>query len=93
VTIIGIHTPEFDHEKKLEAIKKKVKDNKMEYPIAVDTQGKTWAAWGNQYWPSVYLVDKKGKVRYCWVGELNSGGAKGQAIMRAKIEELLKEKE
>jgi peroxiredoxin len=93
VTIIGVHTPELDKEKDLEAVKKKVKANKMEYPIAVDAKGKTWAAWNNQYWPTVYLVDKKGKVRFRWDGELNSGDAKGEEIMTEKIKELLKEKE
>ncbi|MFL5244946.1 MAG: redoxin domain-containing protein [Gemmataceae bacterium] len=92
VTIIGIHTPESDSEKKLAAVKQKAKANKMEYPIAVDTQGKAWAAWNNQYWPAIYLVDKKGKVRYRWDGELNYGSVKGEAIKREKIEELLKEK-
>jgi predicted transcriptional regulator len=88
-----VHTPEFDSEKKLDSVKKKVKANKMEYPIAVDTKGKTWAAWNNQYWPTIYLVDKKGKVRFRWDGELNYGEIKGEKIMTEKIEELLKEKE
>jgi predicted transcriptional regulator len=82
-----------DNEKNLDAVKKKVKANKMEYPISVDAKGKTWAAWNNQYWPTVYLVDKKGKVRFRWEGELNSGGSKGEETMTEKIEELLKEKE
>jgi len=65
----------------------------MAYAVAVDTKSKTWQAWGNRYWPSVYLIDKQGKVRYRWDGELNFGKAKGEEIMRAKIEELLAEKE
>ena len=65
----------------------------MEYPIAVDTKGKTWAAWNNQYWPTIYLVDKKGKARFRWDGELNYGEIKGEKIMTEKIDELLKEKE
>jgi hypothetical protein len=74
-------------------VRKKVKENKMTYPIAVDTKAKTWNAWGNQYWPCVYLVDKKGVVRYRWEGELNFEKSKGEEIMRGKIEELLAEKE
>jgi hypothetical protein len=42
-------------------------------------------------WPSVYLIDKKGRVRYWWYGELNWKEAGGQRIMAAKIEELLAE--
>jgi predicted transcriptional regulator len=65
----------------------------MEYPIVVDNAGKNWAAWDNRFWPCIYLIDKKGNVRYRWDGELNWNEVKGEAIMRKKIEELLAEKE
>ena len=91
--VIGIHTPETRGEKKIEKVRKKVTDNGMKYPIAVDGSAKTWHAWGNRFWPSVYLIDKKGNGRYRWDGELNVRGIKGEKIMRKKIEELLAEKE
>jgi hypothetical protein len=93
VTVIGVHTPETEGEANLDKVKKKVKDEKIAWTVAVDTKGKTWKAWDNQYWPCVYLVDKKGKVRYRWEGELNSGKQKGEEILRGKIEELLAEKD
>ena len=92
VTIIGIHTPETDGEKSLAAVRKKVKDNEMKYAVAVDSAGKTWAEWGNQFWPSIYLIDKKGNVRYRWDGELNWNNIKGEEVMRKKIKELLAER-
>ena len=64
----------------------------MKYAVAVDSQGKTWAAWGNRSWPSIYLIDKKGTVRYRWDGELNGNQVKGEEIMRMKINELVAEK-
>ncbi len=91
--VIGVHTPETANEKKLDNVRKKVKTNGMKYPIAVDGSAKVWRAWDNQYWPSVYLIDKKGFVRYRWDGELNWKGTKGDAILRKKIKELLAEKE
>jgi hypothetical protein len=42
-------------------------------------------------WPSVYLIDKKGHVRYWWYGELNWKGTEGEKFMREKIVELLAE--
>ena len=42
-------------------------------------------------WPSVYLIDKQGRIRYWWYGELNWKGAGGQKIMAQRIEELLAE--
>jgi hypothetical protein len=64
----------------------------MKYPIAVDGAAKTWNAWGNQFWPSIYLIDKKGYVRYRWDGELNWQKTKGEETMRKRIEELLAER-
>jgi len=47
-----------------------MKEHKLTFPVAVDKDGKTWKAWDNNYWPSIYLIDKKGDVRYRWDGEL-----------------------
>ena len=91
--MLGIHTPETGEEADVERVKKKVKENDMKYAVAVDNQAKNWQAWGNRYWPSVYLIDKKGDVRYRWDGELNWKDVKGEEVMRKKIEELLAEKE
>src|SRR5580700_3206448 len=77
VTIIGVHTPETDGEKQIEAVRTKVKDYDIKYAVAVDSGGKSWAAWGNRWWPCIYLIDKKGKVRYKWEGELKWNNAKG----------------
>jgi hypothetical protein len=45
----------------------------------------------NNYWPSVYLIDKEGIARWGWQGELGWKAAQGEVQVRAKIEELLKE--
>lgn len=42
-------------------------------------------------WPSVYLIDKRGRVRNWWYGELNWKGATGEEFLRKRIEELLAE--
>jgi hypothetical protein len=33
-------------------------------PVAIDSQNKTWEAYGNSYWPKHVLVDTNGFVRY-----------------------------
>ena len=71
----------------------KVKANKIAYPVAVDSRAQTWRAWNNLFWPGVYLVDRKGVVRYRWYGELNHGKVKAEPVLRRKIEELLAEKD
>ena len=63
----------------------------LTFPILIDANKKNWNAWGNSMWPSVYLIDKQGYVRYWWYGELNWQGAQGEKLLRQRIEELLKE--
>lgn len=69
-----------------------MKEAQLKFPVVVDNDKKTWNNWGNTMWPSVYLIDKKGYIRYWWYGELNWKGTEGEKIMRKRIEELLAEK-
>jgi len=71
LVIIGNHYPEFSYEKDLGNLQKAVEDLGLEYPIAQDNQGKTWQAYHNRYWPTLYLIDKKGFIRYRHIGEGN----------------------
>jgi thiol-disulfide isomerase/thioredoxin len=93
LVIVGIHTPETAAERLAESVRAKVAENEMRYPVAIDASAKTWNAWSNRWWPSVYLVDKQGYVRYWWTGELNWQGAQGEEFLRSKIEELLAERD
>lgn len=89
----GMHTPETKAEHDLAALERKVAEYKILYPVSADHDNQNWNAWANYLWPSVYLVDKRGVVRYWWYGELNWQGAEGEKFMRQKIEELLAEPE
>jgi peroxiredoxin len=91
VTIIGIHTPELPRERNIENVRRSVEENGLKYPIVFDKEAKIWKAWQNRWWPSTYLIDKQGFVRYRWDGEFNWKNAKGEAVMRKKIQQLLVE--
>ena len=69
--IIAVHTPEFDHEKQIDNVKDYIKDHNINYPVAIDNDFKIWKSYSNRYWPAMYLVDKKGYVRYRFIGEGN----------------------
>jgi peroxiredoxin len=92
VTVIGIHTPEFEGEADVDRVRAKAKQNGLKFPVAVDNDKENWKNWDNRYWPSVYLIDKKGQVRYRWEGELDWGATKGERLLRRRIDELLAEK-
>jgi hypothetical protein len=64
----------------------------LKFPIAVDNDGSNWKAWNNRYWPTVYVVDRRGIVRYGWEGELNYKGADGEETIRKLVDSLLRER-
>lgn len=69
LVIIGVHTPEFEFEKDASNVRKAVKNFRLEYPIALDNNYKTWKAFDNSYWPAKYLIDQNGMVRAAHFGE------------------------
>jgi hypothetical protein len=69
LVIIGNHYPEFGYEADLDNLKEAVNDLGIEYAVAQDNDGKTWRAYHNRYWPTLYLIDKQGHIRYKHIGE------------------------
>ena len=69
LVVIGNHYPEFTYEEELDLLRQAVADLKVTYPVAQDNEGRTWRAYQNHYWPALYLIDKKGDIRYTHIGE------------------------
>ncbi len=69
LVVIGNHYPEFGYEKDLDNLKKAVQRLDVPYPVAQDNDGKTWNAYSNRYWPTAYLIDKRGHIRLIQIGE------------------------
>ena len=69
LVVIGVHSPEFAFEKEIANVQRSAKDMVVDYPIAVDSEHAIWRALRNQYWPALYLVDAKGRIRYHQFGE------------------------
>jgi thiol-disulfide isomerase/thioredoxin len=69
LTIVGVHSPEFDFEKSPSNVGAAVKRLNVTWPVALDSNMATWNAWSNQYWPAEYLVDETGRVAYYHFGE------------------------
>lgn len=85
LVVIGVHTPEFSFEHKLENVKRAINDMKIIYPVALDNTFEIWDSFQNQYWPALYLIDAKGKLRYKKFGEGD------YAEVEWQIQKLLKE--
>src|SRR6202044_3109401 len=69
LVVIGVHTPEFAFEKERANVEKAVRDLKISYPVAIDSNYKIWQAFNNEYWPAHYFIDGKGRIRYHHFGE------------------------
>jgi thiol-disulfide isomerase/thioredoxin len=69
LVIIANHYPEFSYEYDLDNLKEAVQDLEIEYAVAQDNDGETWRAYRNRYWPTLYLIDKSGRIRYTHIGE------------------------
>lgn len=69
--VIGVHSPEFAFEKKIDNVKQAVGEFKIGYPVAIDNDYRIWRAFDNSYWPAHYLIDAEGQIRYHHFGEGN----------------------
>lgn len=83
--LIGVHTPEFEFEKKRENVAMAIEKYGIEYAVVQDNEYATWRAYNNRYWPHKYLIDADGYIRYDHIGE---GGYEETEL---KIQELLAE--
>jgi thiol-disulfide isomerase/thioredoxin len=88
--VIGVHSPEFAHERDTEALKAKLREFKLTAPQMIDNDFSYWKALENKYWPAFYVIDKYGVLQGYYVGEMHEGEARAQQI-EAKIVELLAE--
>jgi cytochrome c biogenesis protein CcdA/thiol-disulfide isomerase/thioredoxin len=69
LVVIGVHTPEFAFEKDQANIAAAVRELKITYPIAIDSNYAIWNAFHNEYWPAHYFIDRRGRIRYHHFGE------------------------
>ena len=69
LVVIGVHSAEFGFEKDLANVERAVRDLPVGYPVAVDSNHAVWRAFRNQYWPALYFIDAKGRIRYHQFGE------------------------
>ncbi len=71
LVIIGVHYPEFEYEADLQNLQAAIVRYDVPYPVVQDNQAVIWRAYDNHYWPTLYLIDKQGHLRYRHIGEGN----------------------
>ena len=87
LTVIGVHSPEFDDERKVENLRREVTSLGIRYAVVTDNDYQTWNAYHVEAWPTTFLLDKQGRIRWMHVGEGDYDEAE------RLIQKLLDEKE
>lgn len=78
LVVIGVHSPEFSHEREIENVKQYMTEHDIRFPVPIDNDFSTWNRYGNRYWPAMYLIDKRGIIRYVRIGEGGYGETERQ---------------
>lgn len=87
LTVIGVHAPEFYFGRAPEILEQGIAEFGLEYPILLDNDYSIWKSFANKYWPSKYLIDPDGYLRFYHAGE----GAYEET--EQAIQELLRERD
>ena len=74
LVIIGVHTPEFEFEERIENVEVAIAEHGIEYLVAIDNDYRTWRAFENRWWPRKFLIGPTDDgtamgVRYDHIGE------------------------
>jgi thiol-disulfide isomerase/thioredoxin len=67
--IVGVHTPEFSFAGRAVFVKAAIGRLGLRWPVILDNDQKIWTSYTNRYWPTVYLVDPQGYIRFSHAGE------------------------
>ena len=91
LVIVGVHTPEFDREKKRAAVEAAVKEHGLgAHSHFLDNRMDYWRALRNEYWPAIYVVDGRGQIRDRAFGEVHVGDARDKDLSRL-VSKLIEE--
>ena len=69
LTIVGVHTPEFNWERSYDKVVAATRELGVKYPVVQDNDFAIWRRFSNWAWPSAVIVDRGGVIRYTHIGE------------------------
>jgi thiol-disulfide isomerase/thioredoxin len=67
--VLGVHTPEFSFEHDVDNVRDAATALDVDYPILIDNDYEIWSAFGNHYWPALYIANAKGVIEHHHFGE------------------------
>lgn len=85
LVVIGVHSAKFDNEKTRIAIQKAILKFGIEHPVVNDADLKLWDQYAVKAWPTLVLINPKGKIIKHQAGE------RVYEVMQPLIEALIRE--
>jgi len=62
--VVSAHCAEYDFARSAQNVRKAVERYRINFPVGIDKENRTWQTYGNMYWPKHILIDSTGMVRY-----------------------------
>ncbi|HET6974948.1 MAG TPA: redoxin domain-containing protein [Pyrinomonadaceae bacterium] len=69
LTVIGVHSPELDTERNVDNLRHEIAELGITFPVVTDNDFSTWNAYRVNAWPTWFVIDKQGRIRWQHVGE------------------------
>jgi thiol-disulfide isomerase/thioredoxin len=91
LVLVGVHSPAFTFEHERDKVEAEVRRHGLDYSHLLDDDSAYMKALGAEGWPSMYLVDRCGRVRESQFGEVAIKDDPDAARLEAAIETLLAE--
>jgi DNA-binding beta-propeller fold protein YncE len=85
LTIVGVHSPKFEHEADPDALSAAVERYAVHHPVLDDPELVTWRAYTARAWPTLVVVDPEGYIVASMSGEGHGPG------LAALVAELIEE--
>lgn len=67
-SVLSVYTPSDRSQSDISFVENVAKDFGIRYLVGFDDEYKLWSAYHNRFWPSVYLFDETGTLRYWHYG-------------------------
>jgi thiol-disulfide isomerase/thioredoxin len=69
LVVLGILTPEFPHEARAYAVREALAHHGLRYKVGLDSSHASWNAYGVEFWPTLFVVNRQGAIAHRHIGE------------------------
>lgn len=69
VLVVGVHSAKFPGEREADRIAEAIARYDVHHPVVVDQENAIWDRWHARSWPSVFVIDTRGRIAGMVAGE------------------------